>query len=110
MNYSSIGKLLWIITPKKPRAWLGSIYKQQRFLNYLKQAFGDRIRHQLRGPFPPPELIETEALMHKENVSSFLAQKRYFGSGYIDARHFLTTAERYGLDCVIDNLTSAPQR
>lgn len=86
------------ILPGKLKAFLGYHYKRQRYLSYVKLKFGDRVRNRDHGPIAPPELIETEALMQKDDFRKRATPEWYFGSGYQEARAVLTALEDHGFD------------
>ena len=84
--------------PEKLRAFLGYHYKRLSYLGYMKRKFGNRFRNQDPGPIAPAELIETEALMQKDDLRIRATPIWYFGSGYKEARAVLGAAEDHGLD------------
>lgn len=89
MKYGDVVERLGIklrtMLPRKLTAFLGYNYRKQRFLRYLRQTFGERVKPQEQGPIAPPELIETEALMQRDDLGSRATPEWYFGSGYRDA-------------------------
>src|ERR1700742_516864 len=86
------------ILPEKLRAFLGYHYKRQRYLSYVRLKFGDRVRNRQPGPLAPAELIETEALMQKDDIGKRATAEWDFGSGYEEARAILSTLEKHGFD------------
>ncbi|MBV8097384.1 MAG: class I SAM-dependent methyltransferase [Acetobacteraceae bacterium] len=85
-----------LITPL--RAFVGYHQKRQSYLSYVKRKFGSRFANRDCGPMAPRELIETEALMQKDDLHKRATPTWYFGSGYNEARAVLSTAEAHGLD------------
>src|ERR1700742_3388588 len=86
------------ILPERLRTFLGYHYKRQRYLSYVRLKFGNRFRNRDHGPLAPPELIETEALMRRDDIRKRATSEWYFGSGYEEARAILTALEEYGFD------------
>jgi SAM-dependent methyltransferase len=66
------------------------------YFRYLNRKFGARFKPRDPGPIAPPELIETEALMHADDLKVRRKPEWYFGSGYREAWTVLTTVEQYG--------------
>jgi SAM-dependent methyltransferase len=75
---------------------LGYKYKKYMYFSYLKRKFGSRFKPHDPGAIAPPELIETEALMHADDLKVRKKPEWYFGSGYREAWTVLTTVEQYG--------------
>jgi SAM-dependent methyltransferase len=66
----------------KVRRRFGSWALPERwYLQYLNRRFGDRIKSREVGPVAPPELIQTEALMHADQLDNAAKPESYFGSG-----------------------------
>jgi SAM-dependent methyltransferase len=86
------------ILPYTLKTVLGHRYKRYMFFRYLKATFGDRYKPQKPGPMPPPELIATEALMHKDDLKVRAKPEWYFGSGFREAWTVLNMLE----DCSFD--------
>lgn len=87
-----------MILPYGIKTVLGYQYKKAMYLSYLKRTFGPRFRPRDPGPLAPPDLIETEALMHVDDLKVRKKPEWYFGSGYREAWTVLTTVEQYGAD------------
>jgi SAM-dependent methyltransferase len=83
---------------KKLRALVGYHYKKRAYLRYAKRKFGRRVKNLAEGPMAPAELIETEALMQKDDLRMRSTRSWYFGSGYLEAREVLSAAENNGFD------------
>jgi SAM-dependent methyltransferase len=98
MKYSGMIEGVGNILPGDSRTALGYYYRKYRFRHYLKEVFSNRYKPQDPGPMPPPELIATEALMHKEDLNIRAKSKWYFGSGYRDAWKVLTMVEQCSFD------------
>ena len=90
------------ITPtaflKKLRALVGYHYKKQAYVRYAKRKFARRVKKLAEGPMAPAELIETEALMQRDDLRMRSTRAWYFGSGYLEAREVLSAAENNGFD------------
>jgi SAM-dependent methyltransferase len=68
------------------------------YSRYLRDKFGDRYIAHDAGPMPPPELIETEALLHAGDLEVRAKPAWYFGSGRRELWTVLTMVEQYGFD------------
>lgn len=77
---------------------LGHRYARHALFCYLRQTYGSRFQPQDPGPVPPPELITTEALMHRDLLRAKCRPAHYFGSGYRSVWTVLTMLERYAFD------------
>jgi SAM-dependent methyltransferase len=86
------------ILPEGLRWRLMLEYRKRGFFSYVKGKFGRRVKIWDSGPLPPPELITTEALMHKRDLRMRSTGELYFGTGYREARAVLSTVEGAGLD------------
>lgn len=73
-------------------------YKEHRFLRFVRDRFGDRLKTVPRGEVAPPFLIETEALMHDGDIREKRQRNIYFGSGYAMAHTILSIIEDHGAD------------
>ena len=96
MKHGGIVHRATMILPYGIKTVLGYKYKQLMYFSYLKRKFGARFKPQDPGPIAPPELIETEALMHADELKVRRKPEWYFGSGYREAWTVLTTVEQYG--------------
>jgi SAM-dependent methyltransferase len=86
------------ILPPELRKTLGYPYKKYMFFRYLKKAVDARYKPQSPGPTPPPDLITTEALMHKDDLQIEGKLASYFGSGFRDAWTILKMLDTYSFD------------
>jgi SAM-dependent methyltransferase len=96
MKHGGIVHRSTMILPYGIKTVLGYQYKKYMYFRYLKQRFGGRFKLRSPGPIAPPELIETEALMHPGDIKIRRKAEWYFGSGYREAWTVLTTVEQYG--------------
>jgi len=96
MKHGGIVHRSTMILPYGIKTVLGYRYKQFMYFSYLKRKFGARCKPQDPGPIAPSELIETEALMHADELKVRKKAEWYFGSGYREAWTVLTTVEQYG--------------
>lgn len=96
MRHGGIVHRSTMILPYGIKTVLGYKYKKYMYFRYLKQKFGARFKPHGAGPLAPPELIETEALMHADDLRIRKKPEWYFGSGYREAWTILTSAEQYG--------------
>lgn len=86
------------ILPERLRWRLMFEYRKREFFSYVRAKFGNRLRVLHPGPLPPPELITTEALMHKHDLQMRSTRELYFGTGYREAQAVLSTVEDAGID------------
>jgi SAM-dependent methyltransferase len=96
MKHGGIVHRSTMILPYGIKTVLGHKYKKYMYFRYLKQKFGARFKPRDPGPIALPELIETEALMHADDLKVRRKPEWYFGSGYREAWTVLTTVEQYG--------------
>jgi SAM-dependent methyltransferase len=96
MKHGGIVHRSTMILPYGVKTVLGYKYKKYMYFRYLKQKFGARFKPRDAGPLAPPELIETEALMHAGDLRIRKKPEWYFGSGYREAWTVLTSVEKYG--------------
>lgn len=73
-------------------------YKEHQFLRYIREKFAGRVKPVPSGKVAPPALIETEALMHAEDMSEKQQRSQYIGSGFAMAHTILTALEEQGAD------------
>lgn len=90
--------------PQKLKGRLGYVYKKKRFFNLLNKSFRNRVKYEDQGPIAPPQLIETEALMEREDLSTRAKPDWYFSSGYQEAWAILSVVGEQGFD--ISSLSS----
>jgi hypothetical protein len=96
MKHGGIVHRSTMILPYGIKTVLGYKYKKYMYFSYLKRKFGSRFKPHDPGAIAPPELIETEALMHADDLKVRKKPEWYFGSGYREAWTVLTTVEQYG--------------
>ena len=85
MKHGGIVHRSTMILPYGIKTALGYKCKEYMYFRYLMQKFGARFKPQDPGPIAPPELIETEALMHADDLKVRRKPEWYFGSGYREA-------------------------
>jgi hypothetical protein len=96
MKHGGIVHRSTMILPYGMTTMLGHKYKKYMYFSYLRQKSGARFKPQDPGPIAPPEFIETEALMHADDLRVRRKPEWYFGSGYREAWTVPTTVEQYG--------------
>ncbi len=77
---------------------LGYPYKSYMYSKYLRVKFGARYSPLDPGSVPPPELIETEALLRAGDLRVRGRRSWYLGSGCREAWTVLTMVEQHGFD------------
>jgi hypothetical protein len=73
-----------------------ALFTSEWLLAYLTRRFGGRVKSQEAGLIAPPELVQTEALKHADNLKDLYTSVNYFGSGRRDVWTMLTLLEKYG--------------
>jgi SAM-dependent methyltransferase len=92
-----------MILPDGVKARFGYRHEKYLYFRHLKQNFASRFKPRDPGPLAPPELIETEALMHADELKIRMKPEWYFGTGYRDAWNVLTTLEQSGAHVEVMN-------